>query len=89
MSQPPTKFVVVRSFNNKAKYYNDSSHLWQGRSLVSFLQSRNPINKFVDYGDGVVYMYCVWQCVAVYTVNILNHPQPPIVNCHNRAQGDI
>ena len=53
----------------------------------TFHVCRNPIDIFVDYGDGVAYMYCVWQCVAVYTVNILHH-QPPIVNCHNR-EGDI
>ena len=35
---------VWRSFNNKAKYYNDSSHLWQGRSLMSFLKSINTDN---------------------------------------------
>ena len=43
-------------------------------TLGTFHVCRNPIDIFVDYGDGVVYMYCVWQCVAVYTVNILHHP---------------
>ena len=38
---------VWRSLNNKAKYYDDSSHLWQGRSLMSFLQSSWLI--YLDY----------------------------------------
>ena len=38
---------VWRSFNNKAKYYNDSSHLWQGRSLMSFLQSTDIIDRYL------------------------------------------
>ena len=68
---------VWRSFHNKAKYYNDSSHLWQGRSLMSFLQSTYfKLQQDLHYST----TWCGSQFKWRNTSQLFNYPSFPFLH---------